>query len=418
MELTRDTVATEAGAVPRDWHVLLVDDLVIETAPVCYGVVQVGKHVQGGVPIVPIKYVKEIDRAPLHRSSPAIEAQYTRSRVEAGDVLISVKGTIGRVGVVPGGFKGNISRELARLRVKPEHSSSYVAHQLEAPATQARIMASVVGTTRLEFSIATLRKFPIAVPASRNEQEAIAEALSDADALIESLEQLIAKKRLIKQGAMQELLTGKRRLPGFEGEWAPTSLGKLGATYGGLAGKTKADFGSGAARYIPFLNVVTNSIIDVADLEAVRVGPGETQNRAARGDLFFNGSSETPEEVGLCAVLTEQQADLYLNSFCFGFRPNPDAEFEGLYLAYFFRGPQGRDLMKSLAQGSTRYNLSKRALLEAEVRLPSPDEQAAIARVLHDMDNELEAIGAKLEKARMIKQGMMHNLLTGKIRLV
>ncbi|MCA9623175.1 MAG: restriction endonuclease subunit S, partial [Myxococcales bacterium] len=218
--------------------------------------------------------------------------------------------------------------------------------------------------------------------------------------------------------AMQELLTGKRRLPGFEGEWEMTTLGQLGATYGGLTGKTKADFGSGAARFIPFLNVVTNSIIDREFFEPVRVGIGENQNRAAQGDLFFNGSSETPEEVGLCAVLRNEEPDLYLNSFCFGFRPHPDAGLDGLYLAFFFRGPSGRDLMKSLAQGSTRYNLSKRALLGVEFGLPGSDEQRAISHVLHEMDAEIDALRSKLAKARMIKQGMMHNLLTGKIRLV
>jgi len=256
------------------------------------------------------------------------------------------------------------------------------------------------------------------LPPTKAEQESIAEALSDADALIESLDQLIAKKRQIKQGAMQELLTCKRRLPGFSGEWEVKRLGDFGSTYGGLTGKTKADFGEGSSRYITFMNVMANVVIDCDIFEPVNVSSTESQNRAAKGDLFFNGSSETPEEVGLCSVLANSVADVYLNSFCFGFRFRDGAKANGLYFAYFFRSIEGRELLKSLAQGATRYNLSKTALLKVAFPLPSLEEQTAIATVLSDMDTELAALESRLAKARQIKQGMMQELLTGRIRLL
>jgi type I restriction enzyme S subunit len=258
----------------------------------------------------------------------------------------------------------------------------------------------------------------IPLPPTKAEQESIAEALSDADALIESLDQLIAKKRQIKQGAMQELLTCKRRLPGFSGEWEVKRLGDFGSTYGGLTGKTKADFGEGSSRYITFMNVMANVVIDCDIFEPVNVSSTESQNRAAKGDLFFNGSSETPEEVGLCSVLANSVADVYLNSFCFGFRFRDGAKANGLYFAYFFRSIEGRELLKSLAQGATRYNLSKTALLKVAFPLPSLEEQTAIATVLSDMDTELAALESRLAKARQIKQGMMQELLTGRIRLL
>ena len=97
-------------------------------------------------------------------------------------------------------------------------------------------------------------------PPTKSEQQAIAEALSDADALIQSLEQLIAKKHQVKQGTMQELLTGKTRLPGFSGQWEIKQLADLGTTFGGLTGKTKSDFGQGSARYITFMNVIIITI--------------------------------------------------------------------------------------------------------------------------------------------------------------
>src|SRR5207249_7972200 len=119
------------------------------------------------------------------------------------------------------------SRELARLRLKPEYSDEYVAQQLEADGTQARIKKAVVGTTRLEFSIATLRKFALAVPTSLDEQRAVAQALSDVDRLLSALEQLVAKKRDLKQATMQKLLSGQTRLPGFAGDWQRKRLGEI-----------------------------------------------------------------------------------------------------------------------------------------------------------------------------------------------
>jgi len=159
-------------------------------------------------------------------------------------------------------------------------------------------------------------------------------------------------------------------------------------------------------------------LIDCGAFDSVRVFAAESQNRVAKGDLFFNGSSETPEEVGMCALLAEDAEDVYLNSFCFGFRMRDAAKADGLYLAYYFRSGQGRELLKSLAQGATRYNLSKTAILRVAFPLPTTSEQVAIAAVLSEMDTELAALEVKLTKARQIKQGMMQELLTGRTRLI
>ena len=241
------------------------------------------------------------------------------------------------------------------------------------------------------------------------EQQAIAEALSDVDAVVSSLTKLINKKKNIKQGAMQELLTGKKRLEGFNGEWKIMHVSNIGKTYGGLAGKTKADFGHGNSKYIPFMNVMSNPVIDMGFLENVKIADGEFQNNVKMGDLFFNTSSETPEEVGMCSVLLEDVDNLYLNSFCFGFRVNDLSSFYPLYLSYFFRSDVGRKLMFSLAQGATRYNLSKNYFNKLRVALPGIEEQIAIANIISDMDAEIEALEQKLSKYKAIKQGMMQN---------
>lgn len=267
------------------------------------------------------------------------------------------------------------------------------------------------GTKQQSFTGGIAKKLPIIVPPTIEEQTAIATALSDADALINSLEKLIAKKRNIKQGAMQQLLKPQ------EG-WEVKKLGNIGKPYGGLSGKSKLDFADGKFPYIPFMNIMSNPIIDTSYVDYVNIGVDENQNKALRGDLFFNGSSETPEEVGMCSVLLEDIPNLYLNSFCFGFRLNKDSKENGLYLSYYFRSSEGRKLFYSMAQGATRYNLSKSNFNKMEVSLPQPEQQNEIATILSDMDAEIQALETKLEKYRKIKLGMMQNLLTGKIRLI
>jgi type I restriction enzyme S subunit len=166
------------------------------------------------------------------------------------------------------------------------------------------------------------------------------------------------------------------------------------------------------------MNIMSNPVLDKSFLHYVKIKIGEIQNVALKGDLFFNGSSETPEEVGMCSVLSDDIPNLYLNSFCFGFRLNKEYKTDGLYLSYFIRSSQGRILFYSLAQGATRYNLSKANFSNLSIPLPDPMEQKKIAVILYDMDNEITALNWKLEKYRKIKLGMMQNLLTGKIRLV
>lgn len=271
-------------------------------------------------------------------------------------------------------------------------------------------------------------------PINQIEQTAIVNILNDTDVLISELEKLIAKKQAIKTAAMQQLLTGRTRLPQFAkqpsgaiknyksselgiipDDWETVAMGEMGITYGGLSGKSKNDFGSGNSLYVPFTNIMANVIVNVNHLERVNIQ--ETQQQVLPGDLLFNGSSETPEEVCFCSLISEKINKLYLNSFCFGFRANSQAKYFPLYLAYWFRSGAGRTAVSIMAQGSTRYNISKSQFLTLKVVLPSKREQSAIATILSDMDSELDALEQKLSKVRDIKQGMMQQLLTGRIRL-
>lgn len=198
----------------------------------------------------------------------------------------------------------------------------------------------------------------------------------------------------------------------------PTSLSQLGRTYGGLTGKSKHDFGDGGAHYVTFMDVISHVRVLGDSLERVRTSSSERQNEVRRGDLLFNGSSETPEEVALSAVVhCDLPRPTFLNSFCFGFRlTNPDHVLAE-YLAYFFRGPEGRALVAPLAQGATRYNISKKRFAEVELELPDGKVVKRTVEALGACDQLIAAVERLITKKQAIKQGMAQALVTGLARL-
>jgi type I restriction enzyme S subunit len=327
-----------------------------------------------------------------------INKQHSGSLLNQNAVLIRAKN------------KSNSIQNLLLNNFRTKRYLNYIEEIYRGNANQASI------------TLEDLFKFQIPIPPTFTEQKAIATALSDVDELINSLEKLIAKKKAIKQGAMQELLTppnkGGKRLAGFSGEWEARIIGEIGNTYGGLSGKSKKDFDKGKYPYITFMNVMYNTVIDTSIFENVNIKSGEQQNKARKGDLFFNTSSETPEEVGMCALLNKDVRNLYLNSFCFGFRLRENLEIDGLLFSYLMNSEVGRKLFLSLAQGATRYNLSKSNFNKLIIVIPEIKEQEAIVKILSDMDLEIESLEAKKKKYKSIKEGMMQELLTGKIRLV
>lgn len=260
--------------------------------------------------------------------------------------------------------------------------------------------------------------FVVSIPQSRGEQRAIAAALDDADMLISSLGRILKKKQAIKQGMAQRLLIGETRLPGFDSPWTEIRLGDVGGTYSGLTGKSKADFGSGSSQFVTFVDVINNVRVRGDALELVVVGGSERHNQVAQGDVIFNGSSETPEEVALGAAIDfAPDPGTYLNSFCFGYRITRRSLVDPLYLAYMTRSHIGRRLVFSLAQGATRFNISKRQFLNLGPAFPPIEEQQAITAVLQDADTEIAALKQRWAKASDIKRGMAQQLLGGVVRL-
>lgn len=406
---------TEVGLIPKEWDVLALADIAaIERGKFSARPRNDPKYYGGEFPFI---QTGDVTRScgSISTFTQTLNREGVRvSRLfPEGTLFFTIAANIGDVGIVK--FEAACPDSLVAIVPRSGVQKGWLLYELARKKSDFESLASP--GAQLNINLEKLRPYLVPVPPEA-EQRAIATALSDIDALIAGLEKLIAKKRDLKQAAMQQLLTGQTRLPGFNGEWVSRSLGSLGMIYGGLVGKSKADFGHGSATYVPFVNVMANIHIDCGALEPVNVASTENQNRVLCGDLLFNGSSETPEEVALCALMTQTVEDLYLNSFCFGFRFKQGVEASGLFLTYFMRSQMGRELMKSLAQGSTRYNLSKSALLQATLVLPNLEEQTAIATVLSDIDADLSALEARLVKTRDLKQGMMQELLTGRTRLV
>ena len=198
----------------------------------------------------------------------------------------------------------------------------------------------------------------------------------------------------------------KLRFPGFTEDWEQRKLGSIGSTYTGLSGKTKEDFGHGEAQYITYLNVFQNTVSDITMTDKVEIDT--TQNEVKYGDVLFTTSSETPEEVGMSSVWLGHMPNIYLNSFCFGFRPNQ--KIDPYFLGYSLRAPYMRDKIKILAQGISRYNISKNKVMELEISLPNNEEQRLLGNFLRNIDLSITLHQRKLDNLKLKKKALLQKL--------
>ena len=196
------------------------------------------------------------------------------------------------------------------------------------------------------------------------------------------------------------------RFKGFTEAWEQRELGKIGSTYTGLSGKSKADFGHGKGKFITYMNVFTNPIANLGTVEPIEID--DKQNTVLVGDVFFTTSSETPEEVGMSCVLTENSPNTYLNSFCFGYRPI--VKFDNYYLAYMLRSASFREKITFLAQGISRYNISKNKAMEIEIPIPDVNEQQKIGAYFRNIDNLITLHQRKYDKYVAIKKALLEKM--------
>lgn len=196
------------------------------------------------------------------------------------------------------------------------------------------------------------------------------------------------------------------RFKGFTDPWEQRKLGKMGYTFTGLSGKTKEDFGHGNAKFVTYMNVFSSPVSNSEMVENVEVD--SKQHQVEYGDVFFTTSSETPQEVGMSSVWLESTENVYLNSFCFGYHPM--VEFDPYYLAFMLRSPVIRKKFMLLAQGISRYNISKNKVMEMLVPVPEIVEQQKIGSFFKQLDDTITLHQRKLAKLKELKQGYLQKL--------
>lgn len=207
-------------------------------------------------------------------------------------------------------------------------------------------------------------------------------------------------------------MTPRLRFPEFRAAegWTEKILGEEGEFLSSLTGKSAQHFGVGAANYVTYMNVFSNTFTEMASLGTVDVGPDESQNALACGDVLFTVSSETPEEVGMSSVVLESSPNCYVNSFCTLFRFAAEKRPNTRFLGYLLRQPLVRKHLTELAQGSTRFNLSKSAFRSLPIAIPSSGEQQKIADCLRSLDACVAAQSRKVEALQAYKRGLMQEL--------
>ena len=386
---------TEVGVIPEDWKVLPLENVAVirggiaknsnitVSNPVQVHYLRVANVQDGFLDLAEMSQIR-INRSDIERYG-----------VLPGDVLMNEGGDLDKLGrgaVWRGEFNPCVHQNhVFVVRPRSIISSDYLNFWTgSSSARQYFLLAGRQTTNLASISKTSLGQLPVALPPTKAEQEAIAEALSDVDALIESLEQLLAKKRQIKQGTMQELLTGKKRLPGFGGEWEVKRLGDL------------CHMKSGEG--------ITSERIDEFSEFPCYGGNGL---RGFTNRYTHDGTYALIGRQGaLCGNVLIVTGKFFASEHAIVVTPLCETDVRWLSRVLV------RLNLNQYSESSAQPGLSVEKLLVLECVVPLRDEQTAIATFLNDMDADLAALEAKLAKARQIKQGMMQELLTGRIRLV
>jgi type I restriction enzyme S subunit len=350
------------------------------------------------------------------RTSPEIAKRFSRSTVIEGDIVYALRGKLGEVRQVNAEVAGaNLTQGTARLSPGEDVCSDFLLWVLRSPSIIQQAELQAKGTTFREITLGDLRSIKIPVP-SKREQNGIVESLGDADRLVALLEGFTVKKRAIKQGAMQELLTGKRRLPGFKGEWDRKTIGQVAEVKTGPFGSTlhERDYVSDGT---PIITVEHLGESGVVHRNLPRVSEFDYRRLAAyslqRFDIVFSRVGSVDRN----ALVRDPEVGWLFSGRLIRLRFKGGAAFPPFFNQYFHSEPF-KERVRTVAVGQTMASLNTRLLGGVMVELPPLSEQCAIAAILAAMDEEIALWEAKLAKARQVKHGMMQELLTGRIRLV
>ncbi|WP_010245748.1 restriction endonuclease subunit S [Acetivibrio cellulolyticus] len=421
MKIDNGYKMTEVGVIPEDWEVVDFGDIVEYTKGFAF---KSGDYCQDGVRIIRVSdttYDSIKDDNPIYIDTKNC-TKYRKWILIEHDLIFSTVGSkppmydslVGKVIMITKRYAGSLLNQNAVL-IRSKEKNVFIQKLLLNHFRTNRYIRYIEtifrgNANQASITLKELFKFPIPLPINYSEQKAIATALSDTDELIQSLEKLIAKKRAIKQGVMQKLLTGKKRLQKFNQEtekYKNTEVGLIPEDW---------------------------NIVKIKNIALISTGSRNTQDKIDSGEYPFFVRSQTVERINSYsydgeAVLTAGDGvgtgkvfHYISGKFDFHQRVYKISDFkdniDGYFFFLYFKNSFYNRIMQMTAKSSVD---SVRMEMIAEMQIPIPptqNEQKAIASILSDMDAEITALETKLEKYKKIKQGMMQNLLTGKIRLV
>ena len=431
MELRQGYKQTEIGVIPEDWEVVPLETF---TSFISYGFTNPMPTTDSGVFMITAKDINhgriQFSTARCTSKEAYLNLLTDKSRPQSGDLLLTKDGTLGRVALV-GDQTICINQSVAVLRLNSKIVAPFLKILLESPTYQKRMLEDAGGSTIKHIYITIVNRMPVAIPPTKAEQRAITAALSDVDALITALDALIAKKRLIKQGAMQELLTGRRRLPGFsqgKQSYRPTKFGMMPTDWKSTLlqhisafitkGSTPTTYGfAWQPEGVLFLRseCVSEHGLDLSQSMFISDEAHQTLHRGEvrSGDILMTITGN----VGRVIYLQKDFGEANINQHIARIRIVHD-DVTTPFLFHFLSQPVVRRYYNLITTGQAYPQISLTQVRETEVILPSLEEQRAIAETLSDMDAEIAALERKRHKTRLLKQGMMQELLTGKTRLL
>ena len=401
--------ATEVGVIPEDWGVSTVGaEFRIQLGKM----LDAAKNTGVSKPYIGNRSVQwgRIDATDID-TVPMTSVDLQRFRLRSGDLLVCEGGEIGRAAIWDEPIREcYYQKALHRLRPTRGYDVYLMMSVLQLWASTGYLRNYVTQTSIAHLPKEKLEIVPLPVP-TVVEQHAIADVLSDVDELIGALEALIAKKRAIKQAAMQQLLTGRTRLPGFGGEWETKRLGAI-ASFSKGRGLAKSDLSlDGRQQCVHYGELFTVYGERITEILHGTDRDGEFVY-SMRNDVLMPTSDVTPN--GLATASCILIPDIIIGGDILVIRA-PESVLDGEFMAYAIKTQ--RDQVMQLVSGTTVFHLYGRDMANFFFAVPPVDEQQAIATILTDMDAEIAALERRLDKTRAIKQGVMQQLLTGSIRL-
>jgi len=415
MEVKPGYKLTAAGAIPEQWEVSTVGQ---EFEVKLGKMLNAERNAGMPKPYLGNRAVRwdRIDIGDLP-SVPMSRADIEKYRLQQGDLLVCEGGEVGRCAVWETPIEEcYYQKALHRLRPLRGFDPRIMAAYLRSWSDGGLLANYVTQTSIAHLQREKFMEVPLPVPPV-TEQRAIAAALSDVDALLAGLDRLIAKKRDIKQAAMQQLLTGQTRLPGFQGEWETRPLKVVAEISAGI-NKPLSEMGRGAL-YVTVQDLYDGTSIRTDRLSRIKVSPAEIEAKGlAAGDIVFGKSSVKREGIGYPSIFLGCAEAAVFSGFTYRARAR-NGIGDPTFLFYALRSERTRRWLIDNSQASALTNINQKIADAIPIQVPPQiTEQSAIATVLSNMDAELTALEARRDKTRALKQGMMQELLTGRTRLV